>query len=756
MVIISDFVLQKKAYIIPTSNNYINLAINQNYNKHIYINDDDINCYPKKTSKYDELLELISKYNNCPINNILLTHGSGEGLKLILNTFFNYNTKLLIPVPNYPGFIHDAELKTIHINKIYFDGIFEDILTLEDYIIENDVIYLSSPNLPLGYELNENNLINLITKYSNKLFIIDEAYGEYGNSDSYVKYINLENIIITKTFSKAFALAGARLGYIICNKKLMDYLMIPYCTKTVTNISINFGLNVMQNLDYYTNNVNNDLKDWKQFYLYIKSYINHDDIIHDISYNSGAYCLLYTKYPEYIVNIFKKHGYLIRNKSDDIKSPCVRISLAPKQIMDNITILIKKINGYYIYDTYYIDIDETIRENANSNVFPGIQNAINNIRKKSKVIMITNSNHNYDNIVKYLEDNNINYDDLITPLKDYNMTDIEFNNGWFIRNEKIFIIKFPIISNELYGYIYKYKHIYIIETSITENKLPFTGTFINILNHENIDFTYTIIGKENMLISNITPNSIILGDSIIDYKFAYINNIFHYHNDNPKKALDFLNHKAILALSNDHTKLLRMLYKLIEVFKILNLSYWADCGTLLGAVRYNKILPWDEDCDLGILKKDEDLLINNVELFKQHNLRIQKNKSTKEYWQIDTLYNDVGPIDPDLHIDIFLFIEINDKLVNADYRFQNPDFEIGHCNLFYLTDELFPLTTLPFYEIDIPVPNKYDQVLKRSIGNDYLYNCLIKKYINETDIKLLHCNLDNKFNNKYEILFTNS
>lgn len=87
MVIISDFVLQKKAYIIPTSNNYINLAINQNYNKHIYINDDDINCYPKKTSKYDELLELISKYNNCPINNILLTHGSGEGLKLILNTF---------------------------------------------------------------------------------------------------------------------------------------------------------------------------------------------------------------------------------------------------------------------------------------------------------------------------------------------------------------------------------------------------------------------------------------------------------------------------------------------------------------------------------------------------------------------------------------------------------------------------------------------------------------------------------------------
>ena len=114
--------------------------------------------------------------------------------------------------------------------------------------------------------------------------------------------------------------------------------MIPYCTKTVTNISINFGLNVMQNLDYYTNNVNKDLKDWKQFYLYIKSYINHDDIIHDISYNSGAYCLLYTKYPEYIVNIFKKHGYLIRNKSDDIKSPCVRISLAPKQIMDKITI----------------------------------------------------------------------------------------------------------------------------------------------------------------------------------------------------------------------------------------------------------------------------------------------------------------------------------------------------------------------------------------------------------------------------------
>lgn len=750
MVIINDLVLKKTPYIIPTDEEYINLATIQNYNTHIDIDDNKINYYPSKTKQYNQLLKLISNYNKCDIHNILLTHGSGEALKLILNTFSNSDTKILIPVPNYPGFIHDAELKSINITKIYFNGLIDDVLILEQDIIENDIIYLSIPNLPLGYELNKQSLLYLIKKYKNKLFIIDEAYIEYGKNESYIKYINFENIIITRTFSKAFAIAGARLGYIVCHSKLIKFLNIHYCTKTVTNYAIKCGLNVMNNLEYYLNNVQNDLKNWENFYNKCKLYMHSNDIINNISYYSGAYCLLYTEYPEYIINIFKSHGYLVRDKSNDVKFKCIRITLTIKSILDDILELIKKINGYCKYDTYYIDLDETIRENETSDIYPGIQNALNIIHKKSKIIIITNNSQNHDEITKYLNNNNLPYDQLISPFKNLNISDIEFTNGWFIRNDKLYIIKFPIITQELFKYINNYKHIYIIEKSLTYNNIPFIGTFLNILVQQNIIVDHTIIGKDSLIIENINKNSIIIGDSIIDYRFAFNNNIFYYNNINPQGTLDFLNHKALLDLSRNHTELLDLLYRIIKIFKILNLKYWAECGTLLGAVRYNKILPWDEDCDLGILKKDENILLDNIELFKKYRLRIQKNKSTNEYWQIDNLYDTIGVIDPDLHIDIFLFYEENNLYKNTDYRFQNPDFEIGHCNIFYTKDELFPLSSLPFYDINIPVPNKYNKVLKRSLGDNYMTHCIIKKYIDNTDIKLLECNLDNKFNNKFD------
>lgn len=752
MVIINDLVLKKSTpYIIPSEDKYINLAINQNYNVHKDIDNIQINYYPQQNKEYHELIQLISQYTNSSSDNIILTHGSGETLKLILNTFTNIDTKILIPVPNYPGFIHDAELKVNNVNKIYFDGLVDDILVLENDIIYNDIIYLSNPNLPLGYEINQNNLLSLINKYPNKLFLIDEAYIEYSDGLSYTKYINLENIIVIRTFSKAFALAGARLGYLVCHKKLVKYLKIHFCTKTVTNYAISHGLKVMKNLDYYLTIAKQDVQNWNEFYNDCKNYISSNDIIYKISYHYGAYCILYTNYPEYIVNLFKTHGYLIRDKTIDVEKKCVRISLSLKNIMDDLLILIKKINGYYIYDTYYIDIDETIREQNKLEIYPGINDALNLIHKKSNIIMITNNVENYSNIFTYLKNNKVPFDKLISPLKDLNIIPDEYNNGWLVRNNKLYITKYPIISKELYDNITKYKHIYVIEKSFLENGEPFVGQFLQLLEKNNIKFQYTIIGKESLILDNVNKNSIMIGDSIIDYKFAKNNNIFYYNNNEPKDTLEFLNHKAIISLSNDHSRLIDLLNRIIYVFKLLNLSFWAECGTLLGAVRYNKILPWDEDCDLGILKSDEEILTNNIEVFKQHKLRIQRNKSTKAYWQIDTLYNNIGAIDPDLHIDIFLFMEHNNRYMNADYRFQNPDFEIGHCNISYTKDELFPLKTLNFYNTQISVPNKSDEVLQHSLGKNYLHHCIIKKYINETDVKILECNLNNKFNDRFII-----
>ena len=174
-------------------------------------------------------------------------------------------------------------------------------------------------------------------------------------------------------------------------------------------------------------------------------------------------------------------------------------------------------------------------------------------------------------------------------------------------------------------------------------------------------------------------------------------------------------------------KLKKILTRLIKVLNILKIKWWADGGTLLGLIKYESIIPWDDDIDLGILLIDEDKIYNNFHVFEQNNLRVRKNR-TNTYWQIDNISKD--DILNEIHIDIFLYkynAPLNTILYNTDSRFILPDIESGHCNIQYKHSDLFPLIQKPFYNFTIYCPNNYNNVLSNSLGDDYLEKIIIKK-----------------------------
>lgn len=165
------------------------------------------------------LLERISEYVGVPTNNIHLNAGS----EIILRQLFSiYGQKVHLISPTYYLFEEIAKDKfhTILEEKNNFQF---DIANLE-IPQETTLAVLVNPNNPTGgiFDIKKN--LDLIKKHPKTVFLIDEAFIEFGGDPAASLIFDYDNVIITRTFSKAFSLAGLRTGYAIANEDLISLL----------------------------------------------------------------------------------------------------------------------------------------------------------------------------------------------------------------------------------------------------------------------------------------------------------------------------------------------------------------------------------------------------------------------------------------------------------------------------------------------------------------------------------------------------
>lgn len=215
---------------------------------------DEISVYPE----YDNFIDKLASYLNVEKNNLLITNGADEALRVVMDTYLDKGDEVIIPNPTF--YIFESHSEVVGAKKIlvYYN---QDLSFPVEQIIEkiNDntkMITIVNPNNPTGTIVQRSDIISILEKAKNSIVLLDEAYFQFSNKSCKDLIHQYNNLIIVQTFSKGFGLAGVRLGYIISNQNVIENLkkiVLPY---NVNGLSIVAGSAALDDLDFVNHYVN--------------------------------------------------------------------------------------------------------------------------------------------------------------------------------------------------------------------------------------------------------------------------------------------------------------------------------------------------------------------------------------------------------------------------------------------------------------------------------------------------------------------
>src|SRR6266496_842496 len=174
------------------------------------------------------LIDKLAKLNNVDRNEILLGDGSGEILKLCAETFTGpQNGKLVAADPTFEAILNNASANGAEVIKAPLTSSFAHDLPKMLAAAKGGLIYVCNPNNPTASITPKDELRDFISKTPPEtMILVDEAYFHFADSPEYESVIPLvkehPNLIVSRTFSKIYGMAGLRCGYCVAQKETIE------------------------------------------------------------------------------------------------------------------------------------------------------------------------------------------------------------------------------------------------------------------------------------------------------------------------------------------------------------------------------------------------------------------------------------------------------------------------------------------------------------------------------------------------------
>lgn len=202
-----------------------------------------LNWYPDPD--YLKLKKVLSAHYSISPQEIIIANGSAEALAIVVKTYCNPNDKVLIISPTYDFVRYAAECSCAKVEKFFLDTKFQFDFSLfkKTFSKKTKVVYLVNPNNPTGttYSLRKIKEIATFLQRKGAILIVDEAYLEFSHMRSAISLTQKNtNIVVTRTFSKAYGLANFRVGYIIShlnNVNVMEKVSSEFPINTLSELA---------------------------------------------------------------------------------------------------------------------------------------------------------------------------------------------------------------------------------------------------------------------------------------------------------------------------------------------------------------------------------------------------------------------------------------------------------------------------------------------------------------------------------------
>ena len=230
--------------------------------------------YPDSDGTF--LRKVIAKKFKLDQNKIILGNGSDQIFELICKAFLNKNDEVVVPQYSFIIYRIYSKLnsaKVVYAKENNFTSSVENILSC--ITKKTKIVFIANPNNPTGTYVNKKEILRLRKKLrSDILLVVDDAYFEYMNFKDYECGLKLfsktRNVVVTRTFSKIYGLAGLRVGWGYASKNIIDSL---YTIKPPFNVSrpALFAASVAIKDTAWLNKEISHIKKWsKKFYNFFK------------------------------------------------------------------------------------------------------------------------------------------------------------------------------------------------------------------------------------------------------------------------------------------------------------------------------------------------------------------------------------------------------------------------------------------------------------------------------------------------------
>lgn len=199
-----------------------------------------------------QLKETISRIKNVATQHIFLGNGSDECIDLLYRCFcVPGKDNIIICPPTYGMYEVSAGINDINIRKAQLLPHFQlDLVHMETLIDENTkLIWICSPNNPTGNSMHREDIEMILNNFSG-LVVIDEAYINFSRHKSFIQELgDYPNLVVLQTFSKAWGLAGLRLGLAFASAEIMDVMNRVKPPYNISEATQQLALQALQNVD---------------------------------------------------------------------------------------------------------------------------------------------------------------------------------------------------------------------------------------------------------------------------------------------------------------------------------------------------------------------------------------------------------------------------------------------------------------------------------------------------------------------------